>query len=69
MLNGGDDYELCFTAPPEQRNAVLSAAASANTPVTRIGCLKLGAGIHILDAAGSALPFASQSFDHFGKEI
>jgi thiamine-monophosphate kinase len=69
MLNGGDDYELCFTAPPEQRDAVLSAAASANTSVTRIGRLKLGAGIQIFDAAGSALPFTSQSFDHFGKDI
>jgi thiamine-monophosphate kinase len=69
MLNGGDDYELCFTAPPEQRDAVLSAAASANTPVTRIGRLKSGAGIQILDTAGKSLPFTSQSFDHFGKDI
>jgi thiamine-monophosphate kinase len=69
MLNGGDDYELCFTAPPEQRDAVLSAAASAKTPVTRIGRLKPGTGIQILDATGSALAFTSQSFDHFGKDI
>ena len=69
MLNGGDDYELCFTAPPEQRDAVLSAAASVNTPVTRIGRLKLGTGIQILDTAGKSLPFTSQSFDHFGKDI
>lgn len=69
MLNGGDDYELCFTAPPGNRDAVLSAAASANTSVTRIGRLKLGAGIQILDTAGKALPFTSQSFDHFGKDI
>jgi thiamine-monophosphate kinase len=69
VLNGGDDYELCFTAPPEQRDAVLSAAASANTPVTRIGRLKSAAGIQILDTAGKSLPFTSQSFDHFGKDI
>jgi thiamine-monophosphate kinase len=69
MLDGGDDYELCFTAPPEQRDAVLSAAASVNTPITRIGRLKLGAGIQILDAAGKSLPFTSQSFDHFSKNI
>ncbi len=68
-LNGGDDYELCFTAPSEQRDAVLSAAASANTPVTRIGRLRLGAGIQILDTAGKSLPFTTQSFDHFGKDI
>jgi thiamine-monophosphate kinase len=69
MLNGGDDYELCFTAPPGNRDAILSAAASANTSVTRIGSIKQGAGIQILDAAGRSLPFTSQSFDHFGKDI
>ena len=68
MLNGGDDYELCFTAPPEHRDAVLSAAASASTPVTRIGRLKPGSGIALLDAEGRSLPFTSHSFDHFGKE-
>ena len=69
MLNGGDDYELCFTAPPERRDAVLLAAASVNTPVTHIGRVKLGVGIQILDTAGKSLPFTSQSFDHFGKDI
>jgi thiamine-monophosphate kinase len=69
VLNGGDDYELCFTAPPARRDAVLSAAASANTPITRIGRLRLGAGIHIVDTAGKSLPFTTQSFDHFGKDI
>ena len=69
MLNGGDDYELCFTAPPEKRDAVVSAAASANTAVTRIGSLKPSAGIQLLDAAGRPRPFTSQSYDHFGKDI
>jgi len=69
MLNGGDDYELCFTAPPEKRDAVLLAAASAKTPVTRIGSLGTGAGIQILDAAGKSFTFTSHSFDHFGKDI
>jgi hypothetical protein len=48
---------------------VLSAAASANTSVTRIGSLKSDKGIQILDAAGNAMPFTSHSFDHFGKEL
>ena len=69
MLNGGDDYELCFTAPLEKRDAVLSAAASSNTLVTRIGSLKPGAGIRLIDATGKTLPFTSHSFDHFGKDI
>ena len=34
-LAGGDDYELLFTAPPQARQAVLTAADSNRTPVTR----------------------------------
>jgi hypothetical protein len=37
FTSGGDDYELCFTAPARQREAVLKAAQSAGTTVTRIG--------------------------------
>lgn len=36
-LSGGDDYELLFAAAPERADAVLAAAASAATPVLRIG--------------------------------
>jgi thiamine-monophosphate kinase len=65
LLNGGDDYELCFTAAPAQRDAVYSAAASAETAVTRIGHLTHGSGVTLLDAAGGPLSFVSRSFDHF----
>jgi thiamine-monophosphate kinase len=34
---GGDDYELCFTAPAANRDAILAAGARAGTPVTRVG--------------------------------
>ena len=37
VLAGGDDYELAFTAPAAERDAVAAAAAAAGTPVTRIG--------------------------------
>jgi len=38
-LAGGDDYELCFTAPPAARDAVLAAGQRAAVPVTRIGTI------------------------------
>ncbi len=44
-LSGGDDYELCFTAPPAAAESVAAAAAQAHTPATRIGRLVAGAGI------------------------
>ncbi|BEV16708.1 thiamine-phosphate kinase [Herbaspirillum sp. DW155] len=64
-LSGGDDYELCFTAPARQREAVLKAAKSAGTMVTRIGHIDAQAGLRLLDAAGEPLQDTPDSFDHF----
>ncbi|MFJ3317018.1 thiamine-phosphate kinase [Herbaspirillum huttiense] len=64
-LSGGDDYELCFTAPARQREAVLKAAQSAGTAVTRIGQIDAQAGLRLLDAAGEPLQDTPDSFDHF----
>jgi thiamine-monophosphate kinase len=63
-LAGGDDYELCFTAPSAKRDAVLCAAAST-TPVTRIGSIERTPGLRLRDSDGAALDIAVSSFDHF----
>ncbi len=64
-LAGGDDYELCFTAPPERQDAVLAAAAAAGVTVTRAGRIEAAPGIRLQDAAGRPLDLAVASFDHF----
>lgn len=65
-LTGGDAYELCFTAAPAQRAAILEAGAGAGTPVTRIGSLEAGRGVRLVDAAGASLALpATGGFDHF----
>ncbi len=64
-LAGGDDYELCFTAPVNRRNAVLAAAQAATTPVTRVGSIEAQPGLRLTDAAGDLLHLALQGFDHF----
>ncbi|WP_312587689.1 thiamine-phosphate kinase [Comamonas terrigena] len=64
-LAGGDDYELCFTAPPQARDAVLQAGAASATPVTRIGCIEAHAGLRLVDAAGEPVAAHFDSFDHF----
>lgn len=66
-LNGGDDYELCFTAPTGQRDAVLAASAAAGVAVTRIGRIEREPGLRVQDAGGRALAVASRSFDHFSS--
>ncbi|SHH51806.1 thiamine-phosphate kinase [Massilia sp. CF038] len=62
---GGDDYELCFTAPASARAAVLAAAESAGTPVTRVGRIEAEPGLRWTDAGGVPLSLALRGFDHF----
>ena len=64
-LAGGDDYELVFTAAPEQRGAVLRAAEQSATPVSLRGRIAAAPGLRLFDAAGPLLPHSFSSFDHF----
>jgi thiamine-monophosphate kinase len=45
-LGGGDDYELCFTAPPSQAEAVEAALEASGTLVRRIGQLVPGDSVN-----------------------
>jgi thiamine-monophosphate kinase len=65
MLAGGDDYELCFTAPRSARDAVLAAAESASTAVTRAGTIDAAPGMRLTEADGTPLHLQLTSFDHF----
>lgn len=65
FLNGGDDYELVFTAPPSARDAVQEAARHAHTPVTRIGTITSCTGVRLTAPDGASHPLAARSFDHF----
>jgi len=62
---GGDDYEICFTAPAANRDAILAAADACGTRVTRIGRIDAAAGLRWTDADGAPLTLELTSFDHF----
>ncbi len=64
---GGDDYELCFTAPATNRSAILDAAQRAGTVVTRVGTIDAAPELRLVDAAGSALDLKLAGFDHFAS--
>ncbi|KAF1035178.1 MAG: Thiamine-monophosphate kinase [Herbaspirillum frisingense] len=64
-LSGGDDYELCFTAPARLREAVEKAARTAGVEVTRVGSIEAAPGLRLVDADGAALQADPDSFDHF----
>ena len=63
-LAGGEDYELCFSAPRARAAAVAAAAGAAGCAVTRIGTLVRGEGI-ALHSGNSLIQFSPSGFDHF----
>lgn len=65
LLAGGDDYELCFTAPQNLRAQVAAAAHDAGVAVKRIGTIDAAPGMRIRDERGDALVTLPAAFDHF----
>jgi thiamine-monophosphate kinase len=63
-LGGGDDYELCFTAPPAQAQALEIALESVGSRARRIGRLAEGQGV---TCRRDGAPFAppSAGYTHF----
>jgi thiamine-monophosphate kinase len=64
-LAGGDDYELLFTAPPDQADAVLEAGEQCGVSITCIGRITPVAGVQVLDLQGLPMSRRFASFDHF----
>lgn len=73
---GGDDYEICFTAPASQRDKIEAISKSIGLPLTIIGKIApkndLEVKVYLLDESGALLsdteaaPFL-KSFDHFAS--
>jgi len=60
QATGGDDYELCFSAPPARREAI---AAMPGT--TRIGCIVAGDGVRAMTSAGVPWQPVHAGYQHF----
>jgi len=66
VLNGGDVYQLCFTASSDARPAITALAERHGIRVTRVGQAAAGQGLRV-----SACPVplgrdGYSGFDHFG---
>ena len=69
QLAGGDDYELVFTAPPENRTRIASLSTRLDLPLWRIGQMVSGHGvIRLLDAHRNPIPITRKGFDHFDQD-
>jgi len=65
VLSGGDDYELVFTAPVAQREAVHAASTASATAVTRIGQIDAAHGLRLVNALGATVTGSFTCFNHF----
>jgi len=65
LLAGGDDYELCFTAPENHRNAIQSLGIQLNIPLTYIGKILAGHQLIIQDHQGKSISLNNKGYDHF----
>ena len=66
QAGGGDDYELCFTAPPGAREAVARALSRAGVAGTRIGRIVAGSDVRALAAGGGPWQPPRAGYVHFG---
>ncbi|HLP97741.1 MAG TPA: thiamine-phosphate kinase [Sideroxyarcus sp.] len=65
LLAGGDDYELCFTAPSTRRDEIGMLASRVRVPLTRIGKIVSGRGCKVRAADGSVMTVKVGGYDHF----
>jgi len=67
QLAGGDDYELCFTAPMQQRLAISRIAAELELPLWCIGEMQAGkaGAVTVYDPDANPIAFDHRGFDHF----
>jgi thiamine-monophosphate kinase len=67
-LQGGEDYELCFTAAPAMAPRIAELAMATGQAVTRIGSLQAAGGI-TLRSGDLVMQFSASGFDHFRDEL
>jgi thiamine-monophosphate kinase len=64
-LSGGDDYELCFTAPVVHHAEIMNIGARLGLPLACIGKVITGRGCVVHDAAGNRLNLGNGGYEHF----
>ena len=65
IIAGGDDYELCFTAPRNSRESIEDLQEVLGVPLTRIGRIKRGKGVSLLGPDDKPVKIDGRGYDHF----
>lgn len=62
---GGDDFELCFTAPPDRHDALVEALSPGGATATRIGRIEKGKGVRAFLGDGGLWHPQKTGYRHF----
>lgn len=68
VLDGGDDYELCFCVPPEREAQLPDLAERTGEPLTRIGTILDTPGIWLETLDGHRQAVTPHGYTHFDQE-
>ena len=66
-LGGGDDYEICFTAPAATAAEIDRLARDLGCPVARIGTIEARQGLRCVAADGTPMPIPA-GYQHFAAD-
>jgi thiamine-monophosphate kinase len=68
-LGGGEDYELCFTAPPEAVEELVAAVREKGTTATVVGeILPAEQGRRLVPPDGQEVRLEPSGWQHFGRQ-
>lgn len=65
VLAGGDDYQLCFTAPAAQMAAIQALSQTLAIPLTKIGRITDDGRVQVLDENQSIITTPNTGYNHF----
>ena len=64
-LSGGEDYELCFTASPLNREKIIECMKKCGVEATPVGIVTSLPGVAVIHADGSPHALQNKGFNHF----
>ena len=64
-LSGGEDYELAFTASPDNREKIAHVLKKCGVAAMPVGIVTNSPEVVVLDAAGRNYHIENQGFNHF----
>jgi len=67
VLAGGDDYELCFTAPIEKHREIKNLSKKLVLPLSCIGRITSNHGLIIRGLSNETINIKEAGFDHFSN--